>query len=179
MLKFKRFYICALVLIMIIANCNFVVSANEETSTVNTQNVAEAKYVGEKNGAKVYEATIPVVWESYGEDGVAAAAANDCKATMIYMGNGVWEYYLTFSGMDLIKSLRGSLTTYGVAGSASTTLEKTNLVPGPIITAEAEFHFLHPVESGEQFFKVYGKVTGVYGDGSFGTQINSITVNPD
>lgn len=151
------------------------------TSVDITQNdiddAVEAQYIGEQDGAKMYKVVIPIVWHSYNaSEKQVTRAANDCDCVIYYWGNGVWEYNLTFMGLDLIKYLNGNLSTYGVGGSTSRVLEESNFIPGPIINVNEEFHYLHPVNSGYQYFKVSGTVTGVNGYGSFGPQTNSLYV---
>lgn len=177
MFKSKKIYSIILTVAMFFSIGVFSAFANENITDNDMQNAVQAQYIGEQNGAKVYSATIPVEWHSFNNnDDVSALAASDCDCTIYYWGNGVWEYNLTFKGLDLIKYLNGDLSTYGVGGSTSTTLQKTNMIPGPVITVNKELHFLHPVQSGYQYFKVSGTVTGVNGYGSFGPQVNSIYV---
>lgn len=176
MLKFKKFYSVLLAAVMIVTMSSFCVFADDQIAESNMANAIEAQYVGEENGAKVYEVTIPIEWHSYEESDIAPAAASSCKAKIYYLGNGVWEYNLTFTGMDLIKYLNGTLSTYGVAGSTTRTLSKINSAAGPVITVNEELHYLHPTTSGCEYFKVQGTVEGLLGYGSFGPQTDSVYV---
>lgn len=179
MLNFKKLLCLILVVFNIFLIFTYNVSASGDINVEERELVCEAVYVGEENGCKVYEAVIPIEWHSYTKAETPETRVSDCYVSMYYAGNGVWHYYLTYTGLALIKYLNGNLTTYGVAGTTSTTLYESNLIPGPTITAEAELHHLHPLQSGKQYFKVSGTVTGVNGYGSFGPQTTSVDVNPD
>lgn len=197
----KKVYSLIIITMLLFNLCsNLVVSAaSANTNTKDTIPVEDvnsntggtfikAEFVKEENGVKTYKARIPITWVSTAAEdtnsskttseveSITTKAVSDCDMVMQYWGNGVWYCGISYSAFDLLKTINATCSTYGIGGSTSKNISGKNFIPGPIITADAEFHYLHPTKSGWQYFKVSGTVTGVNGYGSFGPTVSSIYV---
>lgn len=148
----------------------------DTNSDFSTPNVINGDWETDENGALTCTVKIPAIWESRN----STRALSDCKLIFTYHGSGAFSYAIVYSALDLITNMQGTVSTYGVAGTANKNFyEESKYIPLAQLSHAGEFLFSPRLVSGNQFLKVVGTVNGVNGSGSFGPTVMSVAVSPD
>lgn len=179
-MKNKRFLSLCLIVILAISMCSFGVYAD---------NGIEIPEVGDKSFIDGVEYTVtevmPVVWDNTGENIQTREVIDVTIVVSIgYIGNGKINVIVNAFSLNpnaLLKYMNGTVSTWGVAGSASArSIEGgKNLLPKSEIDGYVQFSYLYLLEEGTQYTRTEGNVEDVYGNkGWFGPSVGSATIRP-
>lgn len=173
MKKSKKFISVLLAVVMMFTlSCMGAFASDVEPSI--PEDAQEMTYMGEVDGVKHWQATIPMTWTP--NDGVAPMDNNSSCTADVWYDDYTLYCQVTYSAGDILTSLSGTCETYGVAcANDSTSLYASGY--SPVLKATAGFTRTFANKRGNQYFEVSGNVRGVNGSGTFGPSTKTLYVD--
>lgn len=164
MTKSKKFVSILLAVVMMFTLSCVGAFASDTEPTV-PEDAQKMTYMGEIDGVKYWEATIPLAYTT--EDGIMPMdGANVCEVTAWYDDYTLY-CKVKYSVVDALLVLKGKCVTYGaICDYAEASFEAIG--PSPVLAYTVTFDREYYNRRGNQYFDVDGNVEGLNGSGTFG-----------